>query len=120
MFYKWDAGHILLVLVYINDIIITGSNHHRVLKFIFDMQNTFALKDLGELNCSLRVKVNKTKIRIHLSKIKYIADLLAKHGMRSYSPVPTPMTTSHYLTKNQGNLYLMFLSTKTFLVPCNM
>ena len=34
LFYRWDAGDILLVLVYVDDIIITGSNQNSVLKVI--------------------------------------------------------------------------------------
>ena len=102
LFYKWDKGHILLVLVYVDDIIITGSNSLSVLQVISDMQATFALKDLGELSYFLGVEVTKTKEGIHLSQSKYIADLLAKQGMDSCSPVPTPMATSHQLTKHSG------------------
>lgn len=102
MFYKWVNGHILLVLVYVDDIIITGSNSLSVLQVISDMQATFALKDLGELSYFLGVEVTKTKEGIHLSQSKYIADLLAKQGMDSCSPVPTPMATSHQLTKHSG------------------
>ncbi|KAH9723790.1 reverse transcriptase Ty1/copia-type domain-containing protein [Citrus sinensis] len=102
LFYKWDKGHILLVLVYVDDIIITGSNSLSVLQVISDMQATFALKDLGELSYFLGVEVTKTKEGIHLSQSKYIADLLAKQGMDSCSPVPTLMATSHQLTKHSG------------------
>lgn len=30
LFYKWENGHILLVLVYVDDIIVTGSNYQLV------------------------------------------------------------------------------------------
>lgn len=79
--YKWDKGHILLVLMYVDDIIITGSNSLSVLQVISYMQATFALKDLGKLSYFLGVEVTKTKEGIHLSQSKYIADLLAKQGM---------------------------------------
>ncbi|KAH9744437.1 retrovirus-related pol polyprotein from transposon RE2 [Citrus sinensis] len=41
LFYRWDAGDILLVLVYVDDIIITGSNQNSVLKskYIVDLLN---------------------------------------------------------------------------------
>ena len=41
---------------------------------------------------------------MYLSQSKYIADLLAKHTMADCSPVSTPMSTGHYLTKESGNV----------------
>lgn len=49
LFYRWDGGHIFLVLAYVDDIIITRSNPQSVLKVVSVMQDTFACKDLGEL-----------------------------------------------------------------------
>lgn len=66
------------------------------------MQTTFALKDLGELNYFLGVKVSKTTTSFYLSQAKYIADLLAKHDMVDCSPVSTPMSIGHYLSKESG------------------
>lgn len=66
LFYRWDADHILLVLAYIDDIIITGSNQS-VSKVISAMRDTFARKDLGELYYLLGIEVNKTKEGVHLS-----------------------------------------------------
>ena len=102
LFYRWDAGDILLVLVYVDDIIITGSNQNNVLKVISDMQATFALKDLGELNYFLGIEVTKNSTGLQLSQSKYIVDLLNRHEMVTCSPVPTPMVTSHSLVKNSG------------------
>lgn len=103
LFYKWENNHILLVLVYVDDIIVTGSNYQLVQQVIHNMQTTFALKDLGELNYFLGIEVSKTAAGVHLSQAKYIADLLAKHDMASCSPVPTPMSTGHHLTKSSGS-----------------
>lgn len=102
LFFKWHLGYILLVLVYVDGIIITGSNPSTVLSVISDMQSTFALKDLGELSYFLGIQVTKTADGIHLCQPKYIADLLVKHNMDKSSPCATPMATSHSLTKNSG------------------
>lgn len=67
LFYRRDADHILLVLAYIDDIIITGSNPQSVSKVISAMRDTFARKDLGELYYLLGIEVNKTKQGVQLS-----------------------------------------------------
>lgn len=46
LLYKWHGGHVLLVLVYVDDIISTSSNSDMILQVISNMQATFALKDL--------------------------------------------------------------------------
>ncbi|KAH9651467.1 hypothetical protein KPL70_026754 [Citrus sinensis] len=75
----------------------------KVQQVIQDMQKTFALKDLGELSYFLGIEVSKLQNGIHLSQAKYIADILAKHDLVNYSPVPTPMSTGHQLTKDSGS-----------------
>ena len=67
LFYKWENGHILLVLVYVDDIIVTGSSYQLVQQVILNMQKTFALKDLGELNYFLGIEVSKTSNGFYLS-----------------------------------------------------
>ena len=87
-----------------DDIIITGSSDQLVQQVVTNMQNAFALKDLGKLNYFLGIEITKTAAEMYLSQSKYIADLLAKHNMADCSPVPTPMSTGHYLTKGPGNV----------------
>lgn len=64
-------GHLLLVLVYVNDIIITGSSSDHIQKTIQDMQQTFALKDLGELNYFMGIEVTKLETGIHVTSQVY-------------------------------------------------
>ena len=103
LFYKWENGHILLVLVYVDDIIVTGFNYQLVQQVILNMQKTFALKDLGDLNYFLGIEVSKTTNGFYLSQEKYIVDLLTKHNMANCSPVRTPMSTGHQLRKGSGS-----------------
>ena len=81
LFNKWIGGHVIFVLFYVDDIIITGLSDQLVQQVITNMQNAFALKDLGKLNYFLGIEVTKTASGMYLSQSKYIADLLAKHNM---------------------------------------
>lgn len=72
----WENGHILLGLVRVDDIIIIGSNYQLVQQVIHNIQTTFALKDLGELNYFLGIGVSKTATGFYLSQAKYIAQFL--------------------------------------------
>lgn len=81
LFFKMVDGQILLLMVYVDDIVITGSNPLLVAQVISDLQSTFALKNLGGLNYFSGIQVTKNPVGLLLSQSKYIADLLAKVNM---------------------------------------
>lgn len=99
-------GQILLLLVYVDDIVITGSNLLLVAQVISDLQSTFALKDLGELNYFLGIQVTKNPASLPLSQSKYITDLLAKVNMQDSTLCSTHMASGVYLTKDTGLSFL--------------
>lgn len=78
LFFKRVQGYLLLILVYVDDIIITGSNAQLIQQVIDNLKSTFALKDLSELNYFLGIQVTKNQLGLHLSKSKYVVDLLGK------------------------------------------
>ena len=81
------------VLVYVDDILITGSNKEFVESLIVKLSSCFALKDLGALNYFLGVQVLETENGLFLSQRKYILDLLNKAKMQYAKGCSTPMTT---------------------------
>lgn len=81
-------------LVYVDDIIITGSNLSVVTKVIQKPSAQFSLKDLGPLNYFLGVEVQQEVDGILLSQCKYIKDLLCDTNMHNCNGISTPMTSS--------------------------
>ena len=73
----------LLLLVYIDDILITGESFADVQQVIKDLNLQFALKTLGSVNYFLGFEVTHTSSGLHLSQSKYAADLLHKTNMSS-------------------------------------
>lgn len=63
------------VLVYVNDIIITGSSSTFVFTLIHRLHTQFALKDLGSLSF-LGVQATFTTDTLHLYQQRYLLDLL--------------------------------------------
>lgn len=68
----------VLLLVYVDDILITSSNPQYIASLIQQMNNVFSLKDLGELHYFLRIEVKRTSSTMLLPQQKYITDLLKK------------------------------------------
>ena len=49
------------MLVYIDDIIVTGSNYVEIEQLLYNLGDTFALKDLGQLTSFLALKLQEMK-----------------------------------------------------------
>ena len=93
--------HTLFVLVYVDDVIITGSSTLTIQSLINDLNNTFSLKDLGQLHYFLGIEAKfSSSGGLHLSQSKYISDLLVKANMADCNPSSTPMTTGLKLSKH--------------------
>ncbi|KAK9204194.1 hypothetical protein WN943_014452 [Citrus x changshan-huyou] len=79
LFFKHELGGIVVVLVYVDEILITVDNNTVIERFIKYLGDTFALKDLGEFNYFLGIEVTQgTEDNLHLSQAKYVRDLLTK------------------------------------------
>ncbi|RVW53564.1 Retrovirus-related Pol polyprotein from transposon RE2 [Vitis vinifera] len=75
-----NHGTILYLLVYVDDIIITGNNVEAAQTFIQQLSQRFSLKDLGPLTYFLGVETHMTEAK----------------------PAPTPLATSPILTLQSG------------------
>src|ERR1044072_5404797 len=94
---------VVYVLVYVDDIILTGSSSVLIQKFITQLDLQFSLKQLGTLSYFLGIEVNSTSQGgLLLTQQKYIRDLLNKVKMLDCKPISTPMVSSLRLSKTQG------------------
>lgn len=67
LFTRCTSSSSLFVLVYVDDILVTGSSDVEVANLIVKLNKIFALKDLGEVNYFLGIQVKHTEEGIHLS-----------------------------------------------------
>ena len=91
-------GISLYLIVYVDDIIVTGNTSSALDDFVVQLAKRFSLKDLGPLSYFLGVEVLPHSQGIFLSQKKYIADILCKANMDDAKPVATPMATDPPLT----------------------
>ena len=78
IFYKNFSYGIILLLLYVDDIVITGSDSKGILSLKFFIHSKLHTKDLGLLKYFLGVEVMRSKQGILLSQHKYVLDLLSK------------------------------------------
>ncbi|KAG8499323.1 hypothetical protein CXB51_005887 [Gossypium anomalum] len=103
LFVRLSSDHTIYVLVYVDDIVITGSSVDEINCFVQMLHNQFALKDMGELHYFLGIEVSQSSSgSIHLCQRKYIRELLALSSMTNARSVYTPMITSSRLSKDEG------------------
>lgn len=87
------------MLIYVDDIFFSGTLSTLVQTLITQLSQKFALKDLGPLHYFLGIEATCLKDNIlHLSKIKYIKDLLHRTNMLSSNSQSIPMVSSLCLT----------------------
>jgi len=89
-----SAQHVLFLLVYVDDIIVTGSSDNILSDFVSSLAKCFSLKDLGDLSYFLGVEVLSHKHGLLLSQRRYITDLLTRLNMLDAKPVLTPIPSS--------------------------
>ena len=75
-FYKHSQACIILLVVYVDDIVITRNDMSSISSLKSFLHGQFHIKDLGILKYFLGVEVIRSKRGIFLSQRKYVLDLL--------------------------------------------
>ncbi|XXG51736.1 hypothetical protein AAC387_Pa03g0242 [Persea americana] len=91
LFLKHNKEKITALIVYVDDMIVTGNDLEERKALQNHLAREFEMKDLGPLKYFLGIEVVRSKKGIFLSQRKYALDLLNETGMSASSPVSTPM-----------------------------
>ena len=92
------------MLIYVDDIIFTGSFSRAVEALLQDLRMDFALKDLGGHHFFLGIEVKNVASGIFRSREKYVQYILERVGMKGCKPSPTPLSTSEKLSLHDVEL----------------
>ena len=99
-----NNGVTVYVLMYVDDIMLASSTPQATSGLRKNLEQEFALKDLGELHYLLGIEVTKVRDGIILTQDKYASDPLKRVNMSNCKPASTPMSTSEKLSVHEGNL----------------
>ena len=99
VFYKNFSPSIIQLVVYVDDIVITGSNSKGISSLKSFLQSQFHTKELGMLRYFLGIEVMRSKNEIFLSQRKYVFDLLSETGKLGVKPCSSPMVPGVHLSK---------------------
>jgi len=99
IYIKESDGKILIVVLYVDDLIFTGSDEFFIVDFKEVMKSEFEITNLGSLRYFLGIEVKQTKNGIFISQEKYLADILDRFNMQNSKPTPTPTVMGLKLSK---------------------
>ena len=89
LFLKKKDGKITCLIIYVDDMIITGDDTEEIAELKKNLFQEFEMKDLGFLKYFLGIEVLRSKKGIFINQRKYVLDLLAEIGMLDCKPANT-------------------------------
>eukprot|EP00253_Pinus_taeda_P016749 PITA_16749 len=81
---------LIILVLYVDDIILTGSDSNLINHVKSSVKNKFEMTDLGHLHYFLGLQVLQSKEGISLSQSKYACGLLCHFHMEYCKPTPSP------------------------------
>lgn len=93
----------VIILLYVDDIIITGSSTPVVQATIRDLTAKFSMTNLGPLHHFLGISVSRTSDGLFLSQCQYTQEILAKAHMTNCKPSSTLVDTKSKLNATAGD-----------------
>ncbi|XP_017184644.2 uncharacterized mitochondrial protein AtMg00810-like [Malus domestica] len=90
LFIKNDST-ITFILVYVDDIIITGSSSTVCQSIIAQLQTMFPVKDLSDIHYFIGIEVHRSTKDLFMHQSKYALDLLKKTDMIGVKPCSIPI-----------------------------
>ena len=103
LYVKAAESGILIVSLYVDDIIYTGSSEELVMSFKTEMMKRYEMTDLGLLHHFLGLGVIQAESYIFLHQKKYARTLLDKFGLKDCKAVSTPLAMNEKLSKEDGS-----------------
>lgn len=98
-----DHG-IVILLLYVDDMVITGSDLDGIQRLKSHLHACFEMKDLGQLWYFLGIEIDYSPDGYFLSQIKYASDILQCAGLTDSKVVNTPLEQNVKLHASDGIL----------------
>ncbi|XP_024187996.1 uncharacterized mitochondrial protein AtMg00810-like [Rosa chinensis] len=92
------------LLLYVDDIVITGTDRLGISAVITELSEVFDMKDLGPLSYFLGIEVQIKEKGLLLSQEKYARELIIKASLETYRDCITPYLFHMQMLKNEGTL----------------
>ncbi|KAL5769829.1 hypothetical protein ACOSP7_013983 [Xanthoceras sorbifolium] len=100
---RFDNSFIILLL-YVDDMLVAGSDMQEIMNLKRELSKQFAMKDLGAAKqiLGMRIKRDTKSETLLLSQAEYIKKVLSRFNMQDAKPVSTPLGVHFRLSKEQS------------------
>jgi hypothetical protein len=98
VYQRGNGGNVLLVGIYVDDLMITGTKDTEVAAFKEEMKATFQMSDLGHLSFYLGIKVHQDDSGITLWQTAYAKRVVELAGLTDCNPALTLMEEKQKLS----------------------
>uniref|UniRef100_A0A6J0PEB8 Uncharacterized protein LOC109505414 n=1 Tax=Elaeis guineensis var. tenera TaxID=51953 RepID=A0A6J0PEB8_ELAGV len=95
----------VLLLIYVDDIILTGTSGAPFTSLLVDLSRKFVVKDLDPLHYFFGIEAVSNSYGLHLTQSKYIHDVLTHCAILDCKPLCTPIVAGSYLSLFDGDLF---------------
>jgi hypothetical protein len=121
LYFAHIGNDTIVLLVCVDDILITGSNLHRITQLKHHLHCTFKTNDLGPIQKYLGVQFDRDSTGLRMHQTKYALSILHLFNMEHCSPSHTPLPEGLILSKDtntppvNATLYRMLVGKLLFL-----
>ncbi|GKA63464.1 zinc finger, CCHC-type containing protein [Tanacetum coccineum] len=97
-----SSGEGVIIYLYVEDMLIFGTDRNQVDKTKKFLSSKFSMKDMGEADVILGIKIKRENKGIVITQSHYIEKILKKFNHEDCSSVSTPMDLVEKLKPNTG------------------
>ncbi|XP_020266632.1 uncharacterized protein LOC109842134 [Asparagus officinalis] len=99
-------GEFLIICLYVDDLLYTGSSTEMLAEFKAAMFNEFEMTDNGLMSYFLGIEVKQQQEGIFISQKKYMKEILEKFKMNECNPVNTPVAIGMKLSREEDGHFV--------------
>ena len=92
----------ILLLLYVDDMIITGDDVSGIQELKDFLNHQFEMKDLGHLNYFLGLEITHSTDGLYITQAKYASEFLSQAGLTNSKTFDTPIELNAHLTSSGG------------------
>ena len=103
-YHHTSSKQCIYLIVYVDDIVITSSDHYGIRKLKQHLFSHFQTKDLRKLKYFLGIEITQSNPNVVMSQRKYVLDILEETGMLDCKSIDAPMDPNVKFIPKQGEL----------------
>ena len=111
----------ILLLLYMDDMIITGDDLSGIQELNNFLSQQFEMKNLGHLSYFLGLEITHSTDGLYITQAKYASELLSRVGLTDSKTIDTPVVLNAHLTPSGGkplsnpSLYKLLVDSLVYL-----